>query len=107
MAGRSQKSSYEFGVAFYPTYASTASTVKNILEEYLPIDLAQLEPSDRLVQDLRMDALDSMSTVEFIIALEKHFDISIADKDAENMHTFDDVCSYVIKTLEKKETRST
>lgn len=37
-----------------------------------------------------MDDLDSMATVEFLIALEKKFDIKIADADAEKMRTFDD-----------------
>ena len=30
-----------------------------------------MQPNDRFVEDLRMDALDSMSTVEYVIEIEK------------------------------------
>ena len=51
---------------------------------------------------MKMDDLDSMSTVEFIIALEKEFEISILDADAEKMRTFDDICTHVISKLKEK-----
>ena len=102
IAGRPRRSSLEFGQTFYPANPEIAAKVRDILSENLPVDLSQLEPKDQPVFDLYMDALDSMATLEFIIALEEEFGISIDDIDAEKMRTFDDVCKYVIAMLEGK-----
>ncbi|HNT35171.1 MAG TPA: acyl carrier protein [bacterium] len=103
MGNRPRRSSREFGQTFYPDHAEVAATVRDILAQHHPIDLAQLEPSDQPVADLKMDDLDSMSTVEFVIAVEKHFGITIKDADAEKMRTFDDICTHVIAKLKEKE----
>lgn len=42
-----------------------------------------------------MDELDSMSTVEFLVALERHFAIEIPDKDAETILTFRQLVDYL------------
>ena len=46
-----------------------------------------------------MDALDSMSTVEFAIEIEREFDIKISDSAAEKMRTFEDVVDFVAKAV--------
>lgn len=102
MGGRPRRSSGEFGKEFYPDHAHVAARIRDLLAEYLPLDLAQLEPGDRPVIDLKMDDLDSMSTVELVIALEKEFEINILDADAEKMITFDDICTHVISKLKEK-----
>ena len=102
MGGRLRRSSAEFGRIFYPDHADIAARIRDILAEHIPLNIDQLEPSDRPVIDLKMDDLDSMSTAEFIIALEKEYGISIANADAEKMRTFDDICSHVISKLKEK-----
>ena len=102
MAGRRRRSSLEFGLEFYPTSASVAADVRDILAKHIPVDLSQLEPSDSPVQDLHMDDLDSMADVEFVIALEKHFGIKIEDADAQRMRTVDDIISYAITKVAQK-----
>ena len=102
MGGRPRRSSDEFGKEFYPDDAHIAARVRDILADYLPLDLAQLEPGDQPVIDLKMDDLDSMSTVEFVIALENEFDIKITDADAEKMRTFNAICTHVISKLKEK-----
>ena len=105
LVGRPRRSSLEFGQRFYPCQAEVAAQVRDILSRNLPVDLSQLEPGDQPVADLHMDDLDSMSTVEFVIALEEKFDISIADADAEKMRTFDDICTHVIAQLKEKKVK--
>lgn len=38
---------------------------------------------------------DSLDLVEMVMALEEHFDIEIADEDAEKLKTVADVCAYL------------
>lgn len=50
MAGRPRRSAAEFGREFYPERAEAASEIRDILAKYIPVDLAQLEPSDQPVR---------------------------------------------------------
>jgi acyl carrier protein len=64
----------EFGRHFSPPdRAQIASQLREILAHHIFVDLSQLDPDDKLVEDIRMDALDSMSTVEFVLEVEKEF----------------------------------
>ncbi len=58
-----------------------------------------MQPSDRFIEDLRMDDLDSMSTVEFVIEIENEFAIKIPDAAAEKMLTFQSVVDYVAEAV--------
>jgi acyl carrier protein len=102
LAGRPTRSADEFGREFFPEHAVVASRVRNILGKHLPIDLAALCPDDRPVQDLRMDDLDSMSTVEFVIDIEKEFGIEIPDSDAEALRTVREIVEYIVGRLDQK-----
>jgi len=61
-----------------------------------------MQPNDRFVEDLRMDELDSMSTVEYVIEIEKEFGIEIPDSAAEKMLTFKSVVDYVSEAVKAK-----
>lgn len=56
--------------------------VFRIVAEQMRVDLSSIYPTSRLVQDLHFDSLD---TVEFIMALEDEFSISIPDDLAEGI----------------------
>jgi len=100
MAGRMVLSNVEFGKQFFPTdRAEIATKLREILSRHIPIDLSQMQPDDRFVQDLRMDALDSMSTVEYVIEIEEAFGINIPDSAAEKMITFQNVVDYVAEAV--------
>jgi acyl carrier protein len=103
MAGRPRRSAAEFGREFYPERAEAASEIRDILAKYIPVDLAQLEPSDQPVRDLHMDDLDSMATAEFIMTVEERFGIVVAEADMEKLRTFDDIVRYVIAKRDQKE----
>jgi acyl carrier protein len=105
MAGRPALSETEFGKRYFTSdKAEIAAKLRIILRDHLDVDLSQMQPLDRFVEDLRMDALDSMSTVEFVIDVEQKFGIKIPDSAAEKMRTFQEVVDYVVETVKAKET---
>jgi acyl carrier protein len=100
MQGRPSISDEEFGGRFFsPDRVEIAAQLRQILSSHIAVDLSRLNPDDRLVQDIRMDSLDSMSTVEFIVEVEEHFSISIPDSTTEQMRTLRDVVDYVAAHL--------
>jgi acyl carrier protein len=59
--------------------------------------LGKVHPKDRLIEDLKGDALDA---IELVMRLEEKFNISISDEEAEDIITVQDVLNCVAsKTL--------
>ena len=103
MAGRPALSDAEFCARYFSAdRAEIAAELRRIFAQHLPIDLSRMQPGDRFVEDLRMDALDSLSTVEFVIQVEKAFGIEIPNFAAEEMTTFQEVVDYVAVAVEVK-----
>ena len=103
MAGRLAFNNEEFGRRYFQNdRAEVAAKFRKILSRHIPIDLSRMQPDDRFVEDLRMDALDSLSTVEYVIAVEKEFGINIPDSAAEKMLTFQSVVDYVAEAVKAK-----
>jgi len=75
--------------------ARLAAQVRRVLAKHVPYGLEGLGPNDAFVQDLRMDELDSVSTVEFVVALEERFGITISDKDARSILTVRQLVDYL------------
>jgi acyl carrier protein len=95
-----------FGQAYFPAdHADIARRLREILAPHLPFDLARLHPDDRLVEDLRMDALDSMATVEFVLEVEKEFSVKITDAEAARILTLRELTAHVAHHLIRSETR--
>ena len=61
--------------------------IKEIAKELTGYDY-EVQDTDDLQKDLGMDSLD---IVEFIMALEKEFDIMIPDNEIEKVDTFEDL----------------
>ena len=61
-----------------------------------------MNPTDRFIEDLLMDDFDSMATVEFVIAIEKEFEIKIPDSVAEKLTTFQNLVDYVAEAVKSK-----
>ena len=72
--------------------ADITSRVKAIIVDKLGVDEAELTPEATFTNDLGADSLD---TVELIMELEKEFDITIPDDQAEKIATVGDAISYV------------
>ncbi len=68
--------------------------VKAIIVDKLGVEEAEVVPSANFTNDLGADSLD---TVELIMELEKAFDTTIPDEDAEKIATVGDAIEYVKK----------
>ena len=102
MLGKPPLDVTQFGQHYFPAEQSEIATrIRRILAGHIPVDLSRLHPDDRLVEDIRMDALDSMSTVEFVLEVEKEFGISIPDAAVEDMRASRDIIDYVTANLQK------
>ncbi len=66
--------------------------VKEIIADQLGVDIEQIKPESKFVDDLGADSLD---VVELIMAFEEEFGIEIPDEDAEKISTVGDVLNYI------------
>lgn len=69
-----------------------ASILKLIAEQF---GLANVHPKDRLIQDLKGDALDA---IELVMSLEEKFNIQIHDEEVDNIITVQDAINCVTKS---------
>ncbi len=77
---------------------ATAEKVKKIIVEHLRVDPEKVTPEANFVEDLGVDSLD---TVELIMAFEEWFNIEIADKDAEKLLKIQEVVDYINNKISK------
>ncbi len=68
------------------------SRVKAIIVDKLGVEESEVTPEATFTNDLGADSLD---TVELIMELEKEFNITIPDDQAEKITTVGDAISYV------------
>ena len=66
--------------------------VKAIMVDKLGVDESEVKPEATFTNDLGADSLD---TVELIMELEKEFNITIPDDQAEKIATVGDAIAYV------------
>lgn len=68
------------------------SKVVEIIVDKLGVDAAEVKAEASFTNDLGADSLD---TVELIMELEKQFDVTIPDTDAEKIQTVGDAVAYI------------
>ena len=73
-----------------------SAKITAIIVDKLGVDEDDINPEASFTNDLGADSLD---TVELIMELEKEFDVTIPDEDAENIATVGDAISYVQNAL--------
>ncbi|GAO17987.1 hypothetical protein UVI_02060110 [Ustilaginoidea virens] len=56
-------------------------------------DTANIKPAAHFANDLGLDSLD---TVEVVMAIEEEFSIEIPDKDADAIHSVDKAVEYIL-----------
>ncbi|MBS7368063.1 MAG: acyl carrier protein [Prevotella sp.] len=66
--------------------------VVEIIVDKLGVDAAEVKDEASFTNDLGADSLD---TVELIMELEKQFDVTIPDTDAEKIQTVGDAVAYI------------
>lgn len=71
---------------------STFDEVKEVIVSQLKVDENNITEDASFIDDLGADSLD---TVEFVMELEKKFDITIPDEDAEKIRTVGDAVRYI------------
>jgi acyl carrier protein len=102
-AGRPNLGEKEFGKRYFTAdRAEIAAKLRKILANHVGMDISRMNPTDRFIEDLLMDDFDSMSTVEFVIEIEKEFGIEIPNEVAEKLTTFQSVVDYVAEALKSK-----
>ncbi|MCU0347316.1 MAG: acyl carrier protein [Saprospiraceae bacterium] len=69
-----------------------ATRVKQLIVEKLGVEESEVTPEASFTNDLGADSLD---TVELIMELEKEFDISIPDEQAEKIQTVGQAIEYI------------
>ncbi|MBR6417649.1 MAG: acyl carrier protein [Bacteroidales bacterium] len=71
-----------------------ATKVKALIVEKLGVDEKDVTPEASFTNDLGADSLD---IVELIMDLEKEFDVTIPETEAENIATVGDAINYIEK----------
>jgi acyl carrier protein len=66
--------------------------VKEIVAKELEVDVKQLTPEAKFIEDLGADSLD---IVELVMALEEEFGLDIPDEDADKLKTVGDAMNYL------------
>jgi acyl carrier protein len=66
--------------------------VREIIADRLKLDIEQVQPGSKFIEDLGADSLD---IVEMIMQMEEDFGITIPDEDAEKIKTVGDAISYL------------
>ena len=66
--------------------------VKEIIAKELEVDIKQLQPEAKFIEDLGADSLD---IVELVMALEEEFGLDIPDEDADKLKTVGDALNYL------------
>lgn len=69
-----------------------ASILTLIAEQF---GLGKVHPKDRLIEDLKGDALDA---IELVMSLEENFNIQIHDEEVDNIITVQDAINCVTKS---------
>lgn len=72
--------------------SATAQKVVKKISESLNVNIDQVTPDARFIEDLGADSLD---TVELVMALEQEFNTEIPDEEAEHMSTVGDAITYI------------
>ncbi len=70
---------------------STFEKVQEIIEDTLKFD-GEIKAESDLFKDLEADSLDA---VELMMAVEEEFGVSVPDEELPNLHTVQDIVSYV------------
>jgi len=87
------------GIRFYSAPASLSKEevegrIKDLLKGFDKVtDQSKVTGTSHFTKDLGLDSLD---TVEVIMAIEEEFNIEIPDKNADNIHSIDQAVGYIV-----------
>lgn len=78
--------------------SDVSSRVKSIIVDKFAVDESEVTPEASFTQDLGADSLD---TVEFIMEIEKEFNIEVPDDEAEKITTVGECINYIESNIKK------
>lgn len=81
-----------------PTRQSVLEDVRKIVAEVTGTALEMIQETSHLDTDLNYDSLEK---VEIVMELEEHFDISVPDAMADEVHTIRDIVDGVMRLLQE------
>jgi acyl carrier protein len=76
--------------------AAIFGAVAEIAAEQGDVELARVTPETHFINDLNFD---SLQTVEFVMALEDRFSVTVPDEQARELLTVGQVVDYVVQRL--------
>eukprot|EP00161_Ancyromonas_sigmoides_P015881 TRINITY_DN420_c0_g1_i1.p2 TRINITY_DN420_c0_g1~~TRINITY_DN420_c0_g1_i1.p2 ORF type:complete len:104 (-),score=41.57 TRINITY_DN420_c0_g1_i1:107-418(-) len=79
------------GGAFLPR-AEVESRVLSVVRGFEKVDSARVTPGAHFIKDLGLDSLD---TVEVVLAMEEEFALEIPDQEAERIQTVADAVEFI------------
>ena len=82
----------DFNIKNREKMSEIATKVVSIITDKLGVEESQVVPEASFTNDLGADSLD---TVELIMELEKEFDLSIPDEEAEKIVTVGDAIAFI------------
>jgi acyl carrier protein len=74
--------------------SSTDERVRAVIVDELGVDLDEVTPNARIVDDLGADSLD---VVELVMRFEEEFALEIPDDDAEKIRSVRDAFEYIAR----------
>ncbi len=75
---------------------SAEDRVKKLIAEKLGVDISEVVPEAKFIDDLGADSLD---LVELVMTMEDVFDIDIPDEEQEKLVTVQDAMEYLKNNL--------
>jgi len=72
--------------------AFSEDRAKEIIAKELEVEVKQLTPDAKFIEDLGADSLD---IVELVMALEEEFGLDIPDEEADKLKTVGDAMNYL------------
>ena len=72
--------------------AFSEDRARDIIAKELEVDVKQITPEAKFIEDLGADSLD---IVELVMALEEEFGLEIPDEEADKLKTVGDAMNYL------------
>ena len=70
--------------------------VKEVIGDVMKIDMEQITPETRFIEDLKADSMDQFFLIDGFC---EKFDINISDDEARSIQTVQDVLDYLDENL--------
>ena len=72
--------------------ASTMDEVKSVIADALKIDVSEIKPETKFVEDLKADSMDQFFLIDGFC---EKFNLTINDEDARQIKTVSDAVTYI------------